>query len=380
MNGAASIEKNGPRGQAVSRWGSFRDFLNVSLYQPALTLVTLLLAHLAKRRLFKVTTSIAAALVRIHYSSVAAWTATTLIGLLACACLLSFLAYDFAYSGKDWFIHLWDHVILGLYSMIAFYSNWWIALPVGITLVVLFARPWKLYRMGGWNSRRGAFMWCYALLFGLYLVFVWKLHFYILNTFWLLALALALACHFLALYALAIFWCLANRCPPLNSRYIEQTRKIIRDGYERSSRSLSGIPRRSDVLDQIFQSSIYRYLVQQMVERVFDLLLGKWIVGLLGLGSSGRNRLNRMRRFLVRILLILSLARLFDKLFRGRYYVMHFEMVVKDLLAEEQIRAWTALNEEMLHPTLLKLSVQGIFITKDAEESPPGKGVFQNPF
>jgi hypothetical protein len=354
MKRAGSIEKYGLMVRAlISNWGSFRDFLNVYLYQPAQRLATLLLVHLAKWRSFKAINS---------------------IGLIACACLLSFLAYDFAYSGIDWFIHLWDHVILGLYSMIAFYNNWWIALPVGITLVVLAAKPWKLYRIGGWNSSRRAFMWYYALLFCLYLVFVWQLHSYILNTFWLLALALALTCHFLALYALAVFWCLTNRCPPLNSRYIEQTRKIIRDGYERSSRSLSGIPRRSDVLDQIFQSSIYRYLVQQMAERVFDLLLGKWIVGLLGLGSSGRNRLNRMRRFFVRIVLILSLAPLFDKLFRGHYYVMHFEMIVKDLLAEEQVRAWTAMHEEMFHPTLLRLSVQGIFITKDAEESPSGKG------
>lgn len=371
MNGAAPIEQGSLIKTIKKKWTPFYDFLKLYLYRLPRTCISGLLTHILSRRLLYRLRATAEKVTHFRYRSAIAWTATTLTLLAICATVLSISAYGFAHLGLGWFVFLWDRMILYLYALSRLYLIWWFVLPFAILLTIVAVKPWKLYRIGDWDKRNRMFVLGYSLLFAIDCIFVWQLQSTILNTTWLLALALAFVCHFLAFFTLAIFCCLANRCSSLNKHYIEHTRAIIIQGLQNADSSTRGLSSGEEVFDQIFQSSLYGFLVHKMAGNLFDILLRKWLVRLFHLGPKGRNRIYRMRCFFVWFISLLALAPLFDRLFQRHYYVMHFEMVLRDLALEEQHRTWVALNEELLHPVLEKNAFPQIFSVRDNDVSLP---------
>lgn len=161
---------------------------------------------------------------------------------------------------------------------------------------------------------------------------------------------LFMLCHFLSIFSIGILSSIANRIPILNEKYIVQTKNIIL--------------REPDPIKQIFQSSIYGYMVRRMSSRLFD-ILGGWVFRLFLKTNRNRKIYEKIRLYFLKSFDVISFAWLFDRLFGGQYYVMHFEMVLRYLLEQEEEKARDELMERALHPALTEYSVPGLFIRRD---------------
>lgn len=313
-----------------------------------------------------------------RFSSALAWVLTTLAGFTVAGYLLARFSYEFAHQKFGWFVRFWDTVILGLYSILFFHLNWWIAVPTLIIALVFFVRPWAMHRTGGWVYRSRVMLTVYLLLYTLYFALAWQLQYYVWNLFWLPALAIGFVCHFLSLLSIAILCCLTNRCRPINSRYIRQTRKIVMEDFNdlpyrdqgpvRIWQSPESQTAESRAIKEIFGYSFFGFLVSRLAGGVFDFLIGKWVTKVFSLGYGGRERLNAMKSRFVSLIRIISLATLFDVLLRDEYYVMHFEMVLAEMIAQEKRRAWAGMTKKAFHPALDKTCVSGVFSSGRVEE------------
>jgi hypothetical protein len=313
-----------------------------------------------------------------RFSSALAWVLTTLAGFTVAGFLLARFSYDFAHQKFGWFVRFWDTVVLGLYSVSFLHLYWWMVVPAMVIALVFFVRSSAMHRTGGWVYRSRVMSIVYLPLYTLYFALAWQLQYYVWNLFWLPALAIGFMCHFLALLSIAILCCLTNRCPPINRRYIHQTRKIIMEDFRNLPYGDQGPVRiwqpsdsqaaESRAIKEIFGYSFFGFLVSRLAGGVFDFLIGKWMEKVFSLSYRGKVRLNAMKARFVGLIRIVSLATLFDALLRDEYYVMHFEMVLSDMIAQEKRRAWEGMTEKTFHPALGKACVPGLFSSGQVEE------------
>ncbi|SPJ15405.1 membrane hypothetical protein [Syntrophobacter sp. SbD2] len=317
---------------------------------------------------------------RFHLSSTLAWVLTTLAGLSIGGYLLGLAAFDFAHLGFRLVALFWDKIVLGIYSITGFHRIWWIVVSGMIFAIIFLVRPWAIHRTGGRVSRLRFLLAGYLLLYTLYFALAWQLQYYVWNFFWVIALLLGLACHFLSILSIALLSCLTNRCPPLNELYIKETKSIIDEDFRgirkwrkdpiRRRDALRGKGQRteSECLKQIFGYSSFGLIVSRSAVKIFDFLLGSWVKKVFRLQERGMGRIDSMRRLFVGFARVVSMGWLFDLLFREEHYVMHFDMVLSDMMAQEHARAWAAMTEEALHPAFDATCEPGIFINVKADQ------------
>ncbi len=296
--------------------------------------------------------------VRLFFSSILSWTGVSILFFSVVALALGKLGWILAHSGVRGVILVWDHWILGLYSTIEFHHIWWIVLPGLILLLLLFTRPWQLHRDGGWRRGFAAMLVFYILLYTLFLVFSWQFQHFIDDSRWFLVVACFMACHFLAIFGLGIFSSIANRIPTLNRKYIRWTEDAIET--ERGS------------FRRLFKASVYGVFAKRISGVLFDAAPGR-LLARFGESERGRKIHENARKYFMGAFHVLSFAWLFDRMFGRPYYVMHFDMVVHDMLKQKRERAWKTLIEKRVHGALTGCARPGLFVAAEEDEE-IGKG------
>lgn len=292
---------------------------------------------------------------QILFSTTLSWVTISLSLFTIIAIFLAVMAYYFAKSGVKWFVFAWDHGALGIYERVQFHQIWWMILIGVMAFTWAAIRPLAVSRIGRWKGRFWTSLISYQLFLTLSIVLTWRFQSYVLGLKWVIVMALFLLCHFLFISSIAILCNVTTRIPALNRQYIRSTESIIW--------------RENDPIDYIFSKSLYGILVFEMSGNLFDGCIG-WMFGKKERWISQTTQLRRkqkiynaLRKYFCRFCHLFSFAWLFDRILGGSYYVMQFEMVLRDLSAQKTAEVWEAMQQEgeVLEKALVERSVLGFF-------------------
>jgi len=277
------------------------------------------------------------------------WVIVLYLSLTIIAIIIGIIILLFAQLGLNWFIGIWDNWILSAYAFTSFHHNWWWIL-MGIMLLSLFLlRTWHLPDTGKWTLKTIILMVSYTLFYTLFLVFSWQLQYYLWNHNWFFFIvAFFVISHYLSLVSIAIISNVIYKIKNLNMEYIKETRTILIDKlYDKP-----------DPVHYIFKSSIYGFMMIKLSTNLYTLFLSPVVKQVIKKKESQK----KIRNFFNQIVYIVSFSWLFDVFFGKKYYVEHFDMLMRDLLKRNDEKEWEMLSSISINPALTSQSVRGIFI------------------